>query len=73
MVSSPESEGEPLSFKFEVGVRPPAKLGEYKGLEVGKAETEVPDDIVDPRSSGSARASPGWSRSSARPPRATRC
>jgi trigger factor len=47
MVSSPEGEGEPLHFKFEVGVRPPAKLGEYKGLEVGRAENEVPDDLVD--------------------------
>ena len=47
MVSTPDSEGEPLAFKFEVGVRPPAKLGEYKGLEVGRAENEVPDDIVD--------------------------
>jgi len=47
MVSTPESEGEALSFKFEVGVRPPAKLGEYKGLEVGRKETEVPDDVVE--------------------------
>jgi trigger factor len=47
MVSTPEGEGEPLSFKFEVGVRPPAKLGEYKGLEVGRKETEVADDVVD--------------------------
>lgn len=47
MVSAPESEGEPLTFKFEVGVRPVAKLGEYKGLEVGKEEKEVPDEIVD--------------------------
>jgi trigger factor len=47
MVSTPESEGESLSFKFEVGVRPTATLGEYKGLEVGKAETEVPDDLID--------------------------
>ncbi|HET7122205.1 MAG TPA: trigger factor [Solirubrobacterales bacterium] len=47
MVSSPEREGEPLKFKFEVGVRPAAKLGEYKGLEVGKEEKEVPDEIVD--------------------------
>jgi trigger factor len=47
MVSTPDSEGEPLAFKFEVGVRPPAKLGEYRGLEVGRAENEVPDDIVD--------------------------
>ncbi|HEX7059646.1 MAG TPA: trigger factor [Solirubrobacterales bacterium] len=47
LVSTPEAEGEPLSFKFEVGVRPKAKLGEYKGLEVGRADTEVPDDIVE--------------------------
>ena len=47
MVSAPESEGEPLTFKFEVGVRPVAELGEYKGLEVGKEEKEVPDEIVD--------------------------
>ena len=45
MVSTPEGEGEPLAFKFEVGVRPAAKLGEYKGLEVGKAETEVSEDV----------------------------
>jgi len=47
MVSTPDSEGEPLAFKFEVGVRPEAKLGEYKGLEVGRKEAEVPDDVVD--------------------------
>jgi trigger factor len=47
IVSAPEAEGEPLSFKFEVGVRPPAKLGTYKGLEVGRPETEVPDDILE--------------------------
>ena len=47
MVSAPEAEGEPLTFKFEVGVRPAASLGEYKGLEVGKEEKEVPDEIVD--------------------------
>ncbi|HET8955085.1 MAG TPA: trigger factor [Solirubrobacterales bacterium] len=47
MVSMPEGEGEGLSFKFEVGVRPEAKLGEYKGIEVGKEEKEVPDEIVD--------------------------
>lgn len=47
MVSAPEDEGEPLKFKFEVGVRPTAKLGDYKGLEVGKEEQEVPDEIVD--------------------------
>lgn len=47
IVTPPEGEGEPLSFKFEVGVRPTAKLGEYKGLEVGRPESEVPDDIVE--------------------------
>jgi trigger factor len=47
IVSTPEAEGEPLAFKFEIGVRPQAKLGEYKGLEVGRAEPEAPSEIVD--------------------------
>jgi trigger factor len=47
LVSAPDGEGDPLSFKFEVGVRPKAKLGTYKGLEVGKEEKGVPDEIVD--------------------------
>ncbi len=47
MLSTPDDEGDPLAFKFEVGVRPEAKLGEYKGLEVGRKEDEVPDDLVD--------------------------
>src|SRR6185436_4469771 len=47
IVSAPEAEGEPLGFKFEIGVRPPAKLGEYKGLEVGRAEPEPVEEIVD--------------------------
>jgi trigger factor len=47
IVSAPEAEDEPLEVKFEIGVRPPAKLGEYKGLEVGKAEAEPTDEIVD--------------------------
>jgi len=47
MVSAPDDEGQPLAFKFEVGVRPEATLGDYKGLEVGKEEKEVPDEIVD--------------------------
>ncbi len=45
--SSPQSQGDPFGFKFEVGVRPKAKLGDYKGLEVGRPDAEVPDDIVD--------------------------
>jgi trigger factor len=47
MVKTPEAEGEPLAFKFEIGVRPRAELGEYKGLEVGRAEPEPPAEIVD--------------------------
>ena len=39
-------EGEALEFTIEVGVRPQAELGEWKGLEVGRAEAEVPDDAV---------------------------
>jgi trigger factor len=39
--------GSPLEFSIEVGVRPEATLGEYKGLEVGRREPEVPQDEVD--------------------------
>jgi trigger factor len=45
-VSSLPQAGEELSFSIEVAVRPAAKLGEYKGLEVGRAEAEVPADAV---------------------------
>jgi trigger factor len=47
VVSTPEAEGEPLAFKFEIGVRPKAELGEYRGLEVGKPEPEPPAEFVD--------------------------
>jgi trigger factor len=47
MVSTPEAEGEPLEFKFEVGVRPAAELGDYRGLEVGRDEKEVDETVVD--------------------------
>jgi trigger factor len=39
--------GAPLQFSIEVGVRPKAKLGDYKGLEVGRREAEVPDEAID--------------------------
>jgi trigger factor len=39
--------GLPLEFSIEVGVRPTATLGEYKGLEVGRREPEVADKDVD--------------------------
>jgi trigger factor len=41
------SKGEPLQFSIEVGVRPTAKLGDYRNLEVGRREAEVPDEAVD--------------------------
>ena len=47
MVSTPEADEEPLSFKFEIGVRPRAELGEYRGLEVPKEEPEPPAEMVD--------------------------
>ena len=34
-------QGQPLAFSIEIGVRPQAKLGEYKGLEVGRREPTV--------------------------------
>jgi trigger factor len=39
--------GSPLSFSIEVGIRPPAQLGEYKGLEVGRREPEVSSEEVE--------------------------
>lgn len=39
-------EGEPLRFSIEIGVRPDAKLGKYKGLEVGKREPEASDEAI---------------------------
>jgi trigger factor len=40
-------QGQPLEFSIEIGVRPEAKLGEYKGLEVGRREPVVSDEAVD--------------------------
>ncbi len=40
-------EGQPLAFSIEIGVRPKAKLGQYKGLEVGRREPEVDDALID--------------------------
>ena len=40
-------EGEPLKFAIEVNVLPEAKLGEYKGIEVGRQQAEVPKEAVD--------------------------
>jgi trigger factor len=39
--------GQPLTFSIEIGVRPRAQLGEYKGLEVGRREPEAADEQVE--------------------------
>lgn len=39
--------GKPLAFSIEIGVRPRAKLGEYKGLEIGRREPRVQESAVD--------------------------
>jgi trigger factor len=38
--------GAPLEFTIEVGVRPRATLGDWKGVEVGRRESEVSPDEV---------------------------
>jgi trigger factor len=38
--------GAPLAFTIEVGVVPPARLGEYKGIEVGRREPKVDEQEV---------------------------
>ncbi len=41
------AEGQPLSFSIEIGVRPQAKLGQYRGLEVGRREPHVEQAAID--------------------------
>jgi trigger factor len=40
-------EGQPLTFTIEIGVRPVATLGEYKGVEVPRREAAADDAAVD--------------------------
>jgi trigger factor len=40
------TEGQPLTFSIEIGVRPTAKLGTYKGVEVGRREAGSDDEAV---------------------------
>ena len=53
VVSSPKIDVEQLEagkefiFTAEVALKPPVKLGKYKGVEVGKMDTEVEDDEVE--------------------------
>ena len=39
--------GEPLRFSIEIGVRPQARLGDYKGLDVPRRDAEVSDEEID--------------------------
>jgi trigger factor len=41
------AQGQPLQFSIEIGVRPSARLGEYKGIEVGRREPQVDEAKVD--------------------------
>jgi trigger factor len=45
-------QGEPLAFSIEIGVRPAAQLGRYKGLEVGRREPVVDDAAVEEQIAG---------------------
>lgn len=45
-VSELPGEGESLDLSIEVAVRPRATLGEYRGLEVGRAEPDVPEEAI---------------------------
>jgi len=38
--------GDPLAFTIEVGVRPKAELGEYKGVEAGRREAQATQEEV---------------------------
>ena len=63
--------GSPLAFSFEIGVVPPAQLGDYRGIEVGRREPAATRMRSRPSSSACASRSPRSRRSSARPPTAT--
>jgi trigger factor len=40
------ADGEELAFSIEVGVRPKATLGDYRGIEVGRTEVEVSEEEI---------------------------
>jgi trigger factor len=39
-------QGQPLTFSIEIGVRPTATLGTYKGVEVGKREAAADEEAI---------------------------
>lgn len=46
-VTGAPADGGPLTFAIEIGVRPAAEVGRYKGLEVGRREPEIEPGAVD--------------------------
>lgn len=46
-LGEPPPRGQPLEFSIEVGVRPHAKLGRYRGIEVGRHEPRAEPEEVD--------------------------
>ena len=46
-VTGTPADGAPLTFAIEIGVRPTAELGQYKGLEVGRREPEIEAGAID--------------------------
>ena len=46
-VPSNPDQGQPFTFSFEIGVRPRAKLGPYKGLEVGRREPRADPQLLE--------------------------
>jgi trigger factor len=41
------ADGDPVRFSFEIGVRPPATLGTWRGLEVARREPAVREEDID--------------------------
>jgi trigger factor len=41
------NQGQPLHFSIEIGVRPRARLHDYKGLEVGRREPQADPNLID--------------------------
>ena len=60
--------GEPLTFTIEIGVRPTAQLGDYKGVEVGQREPAADDEAIQAELDAPARAlgAPGHRRGAGR-------
>src|SRR5919107_3277617 len=46
-LSAMPEKGDPLAFTIEVGVRPKAKLGEYKGVEAGRREASATEEEIE--------------------------